>query len=40
MNEWIRSISGVIMTGTTEIMAANPVPMPLCPPAVPHGLAL
>jgi len=40
MNEWVRSISGVILTGTTGIMAANPVTLPICTPAVPHGLAL
>jgi hypothetical protein len=40
MNEWVRSISGLILKDTTGIMAANPVTLPICTSAVPHVLAL
>jgi hypothetical protein len=28
------------LTGKTEVLGEKPVPMPLCPPQIPHGLTL
>jgi hypothetical protein len=29
---------GMILAGGTEVLGENPVPVPLCPPEIPHGL--
>jgi hypothetical protein len=30
--------SGMVLTGETEELGEEPVPVPLCPPQIPHGL--
>jgi hypothetical protein len=34
----LESDGGMILTGKTEELGENPVPVPLCPPQIPHGL--
>jgi hypothetical protein len=29
----------MILTGETEVLGENPVPVPICAPQMPHGLA-
>jgi hypothetical protein len=38
IHEWIWSSGEVILTGETEGLGGKPVPVPLCPPQIPHGL--
>jgi hypothetical protein len=35
---WVWSSGGMILMGKTEEFGENPVPVPLCPPQIPHGL--
>jgi hypothetical protein len=34
----LESDGGIILTGETEELGEKPVPVPLCPPQIPHGL--
>jgi hypothetical protein len=34
----LESDGGMILTGETEELGEKPVPVPLCPPHIPHGL--
>jgi len=37
MKEWARSIGGAVLTGE-KVIGDKPVPVPLHPPQIPHGL--
>jgi hypothetical protein len=39
IHEWIWSSGGMILTGENRRTLRNPVPVPLCPPQIPHGLS-
>jgi hypothetical protein len=39
IHEWIWSSSGLILTGENQRIWRKPVPVPLCPSQIPHGLA-
>jgi hypothetical protein len=34
----MESDTGMILTGEIEELVQKPVPVPLCPPQIPHGL--
>jgi hypothetical protein len=36
--KWLRGLLECYCRGTTEVIEENPVPVPLCPPKVSHGL--
>jgi hypothetical protein len=39
MDERERRVSGMILTGATELAGTKPVPVSLCPPKIPQELA-
>jgi hypothetical protein len=38
VHEWIWCTGGMILTGKMKWLREKPVPVPLCPPQIPHGL--
>jgi len=36
----MNTIGRMILTGKGEVTGENPLPVPLCPTQIPHGLAL
>ena len=39
IGEQVWTIGGMILTGTDSILRKMPIPVPFCPPYIPHGLA-
>jgi hypothetical protein len=39
ISRWVSSISVMILTGKNKVLGEKPIPVPLCPPQISHGVA-